>query len=89
MVAELPVQSVVALELVPVKVGVAFTVGKVAVLDPPGVNGQLGVTSVLVIPVIVIAWPLLAVPKAIVLNVADPPLPVTFAVCVPAVPPTV
>lgn len=89
MVAVLPVQSAAAPVLVPVKVGVAFTVGNVAVLEPPGVNVQLGVTSVRVIPVIVIVCALLAAVSAIVLKLAEPPTPVTLAVCVPAVPPTV
>lgn len=40
--------------VVPVIVGVVFTIGKVAVLLPDGVKMQFGVTSVREIPVMVI-----------------------------------
>jgi hypothetical protein len=71
-------------------VTLALTVGNVAVLLLLGVNAQLGVTSVRERLVIVSVCPLLAVVKAMVLNVATPKaFEVAVAVCVPAVPLTV
>jgi hypothetical protein len=81
---EPPAQTEVVPETV-CTTGKATTVGKVAVLVIIGVKLQLEVA----IPVIVMVCPLLAVPNAIVLKEALPPTPVTEAVCVPSVPPTV
>jgi hypothetical protein len=84
-----PVEHIVAVEVFVAVVGAAFTKGKLAVLLTEGVKSQFGVTSVREIPVIVIVCPLFAAVNAIVLKVALPAEPVTIAVCVPAVPPTV